>query len=499
MSIPLTISKRITAFRAASLSAACLLTFGSWSFSAGAIDRSQKPSPGPAPEAAFPDFTTKVLPNGLKVFVITDDRKPSVTFRLLIKGGALYDGEKAGLSGFVATLLNRGTKTRDAMTFAQESDFIGSIVEAASGADALSIGAGGLTKYTDKILDLMVDATLNPTFPEDQFAKEQKKALSAIAAEKQQPAQLAGKVAAKVVYGTEHPYGHYRTEESVAAITRDDLVKYRDTWFVPNNATLAIVGDVQPDEIIARVEKAFAAWQQKEVPVMKFDEAPKMEGLTVHLVDRPGSVQSNIIVTHPGPARNNPDTPEINVMNATLGGGFSGRLFQNLRERHGWTYGAYSAFDLQKLAGDFSANAETRNEVTAPAIQETLSEIKRLQDEPVPDAELELQREYNVGNYLLSLENAGRTAQRVQDIELYGLAPDFYKRYAKRMATTTASQVMELARHYLSVENVAIVVVGEAKQIQPELEKIGKVIVYGQDLKPRTGAENPKGEAPPSK
>jgi predicted Zn-dependent peptidase len=478
------------------------LALGAWILlgaSPAAIDRTQKPSPGPAPEAAFPDYTTKVLPNGLKVFVIQDDRKPSVTFRLLIKGGSSLDGDKPGLSGFVASMLNRGTKTRDATTFAQESDFIGSSVEAASGSDAISIGAGGLTKYTDKILELLVDATLNPTFPGEQFLKEQKKALSGIAAEKQQPQALAAKMATRVVYGPEHPYGRYRTEESVASIARDDLLKYHQTWFAPNNATLAIVGDVQPDEIISRAEKAFSGWQQKDVPPMDFPEPPKMEGLTVHLVDRPGSVQSNIIITHPGPPRKNPDTAEINVMNATLGGGFSGRLFQNLRERHGWTYGAYSAFDLQKLAGDFSANAETRNEVTAPAVQETLAEIKRLQSEPVPDAELELQREYNVGNYLLSLENASRTAQRVQDIELYGLDPDFYKRYAKRMASTTASQVLELARHYLSVENVAIVVVGEAKQIQPELEKIGKVVLYNQDLKPQGDAGNSKAEPPSSK
>ncbi len=450
-----------------------------------AIDRSRKPEPGPAPEAAFPDYTTRELPNGLKVFVIQDDRKPSVTFRLLIKGGASQDGDKPGLSGFVGTLLNRGTKTRDAMKFATESDSIGAQIESASGADAISVSAGGLTKYTDTLLELLVDATLNPTFPAEQFAKEQKKALSALAAEKQQPESLAGKLAARVVYGAEHPYGRYRTEESVAAITRDDLVKYHDTWFAPNNATLAIVGDVQADDILARVAKAFAGWQRKDVPTTTFPVAPKVNGLTIHLVDRPGSVQSNIVVTNPGPARSASDVPEINVTNATLGGGFSGRLFQNLREKHGWTYGAYSVFDMQKLAGDFAAQAETRNEVTAPAIEETLKEIKRLQTEPVPAPELELQREYNVGNYLLSLESAGRTAQRVQDIELYGLDPDFYKLYAKRMASTTAEQVQATAQKYLSTENVALVVVGEAKQIQPSLEKIGKVVLYDQELKPK--------------
>jgi zinc protease len=447
-----------------------------------AIDRSKKPEPGPAPEAAFPDYNTKVLPNGLKVFVIQDDRKPSVTFRLLIKGGSSVDGEKAGLSGFVATLLNRGTKTRDALAIAQQSDYIGSRLEASTGADALSVGASALTKYTDKILELLVDVTLNPVFPEEQFAKEQKKALSGLAAEKQQPEILGGKLAARVVYGAEHPYGRYRTEESVKSITRDDLVKYHETWFAPNNATLAIVGDVDPAIVIPQVERAFVAWEKKTLPASDAKAPAETKGLSIHLVDRPGSVQSNIIVAELGPARNNPDTPELNVLNATLGGGFSGRLFQNLREKHGWTYGAYSAFDMQKLVGGFTASAETRNEVTAPATQEILKEIKRLQDEAVPESELELQRQYNVGNYLLSLENAGRTAQRVQDIDLYGLPEDFYKKYAKRMASTTSAKVQELAKKYLSIENIAIVVVGEAKQVQPELEKIGPVTVYDLEL-----------------
>ncbi|RYD69700.1 MAG: insulinase family protein [Verrucomicrobiaceae bacterium] len=179
-----------------------------------------------------------------------------------------------------------------------------------------------------------------------------------------------------------------------------------------------------------------------------------------------------------------PDVPELNVLNATLGGGFSGRLFQNLRERNGWTYGAYSAFDMRELAGLFEASAETRNEVTHLAIAETLKEIERLREEPVPEEELELQRQYNVGNYLLSLENAGRVAQRVQDIDLYDLPADFYKTYAKKMATVTPSEMQELARKYLDAKNAAVIVVGEAKDVKPGLEKLGKVTVYDTDLKP---------------
>ena len=448
-----------------------------------AIDRSQKPAPGPAPAAAFPDYTTATLQNGLKVFVIEDDRKPAVTFRLIIKGGSLHDGEKPGLSDLVASLLNRGTKSRDALTFAKESDFIGSRLEASSGPDSLAVSAGGLTKYTGQILDLLVDAVVNPVFPQDQFAREQKKALSQLAAEKQQPSALASKLAGRVVFGP-HPYGAMTTEASVLATTREDVITYHKNWFAPNNATLAVVGDVKAAEIMPLLEKAFAAWPQHEVPVAKFSDPPAMNGVTIHLIDRPGSVQSNIVISQPGPPRSGPDTPELNVMNATLGGGFSGRLFQNLREKHGWTYGASSAFDMRRYGGAFEATTETRNDVTAPAITETLGEMRRLREEPVPGPELELQRQYNVGNYLLSLENAARTAQRVQDIELYGLPADFYKRYAARMAGVTPSQVQSLAKSYLSLENTAIVVVGEAKQIAPELEKLGKVVVYDTALKP---------------
>jgi predicted Zn-dependent peptidase len=447
------------------------------------IDRTKQPAPDPAPAASFPDYRTVTLPNGLKVFVIEDDRKPTVTFRMIIRSGSIADGDKKGSAGFVAGLLNRGTESRDAATFALETDSLGVKVEAAGGQDGISISAGGLTKYTDRILDLFSDAVLHPAFAPAQFARVQRQSLSALEAEKQQPSSLAEKLAGKVVYGS-FPYGNYLTPEDVKAIQRDDLVAFHKANFLPNNASLAIVGDVKADAILPLIEKTFGAWQKGEVPALKLPEVPKLKGLTIHLVDRPGSVQSNIIVLSDAPPRNNPDLPELNVVNATLGGGFSGRLFQNLREQHGWTYGSSSAFDYKKLAGNFQATAETRNEVTGPAVAEILKEINRIREEPAKDAEIALQRQYNVGNYLLSLENTARTAQRVQDIDLYGLPADFYKTYAKRMSVVTPAQVEELAKKYLTSENVAIVVVGEAKEIKPELDKIGKVVVYDQELKP---------------
>ncbi len=446
------------------------------------IDRTQKPEPGPAPEAAFPDYKESTLPNGLKIFVIEDDRKPTITLRLLIKSGAVAEGPKTGLASMTAALLTRGTAKRDAATFAQQTDFIGAEITASAGPDSLAVGVSGLTKYTNELLELFSEAVLQPAFPADQFAKVQRQTLSGLAAEKQQPAALAAKLSGKILYGM-HPYGAYRTVETTKAITREDLVAFHKAHFLPNNATLAVVGDVHTAAILPLLEKALGGWARGEVPKLELPAFPENDKVSVHVVDRPGSVQSNIIVQQAGPKRNTPDLPGINVLNSTLGGGFSGRLFQNLREKHGWTYGAYSAFDSRQLGGSFEASAETRNEVTAPAIGETLKEIERIRTEPIPEAELQLQRQYNVGNYLLSLENVTRTATRVQDIDLYGLPPDFYKHYAKRMSDVTPAAAQELAQKYLHPEQAEIIVVGEASQIRSELGKFGPVTVYDTDLK----------------
>ncbi len=446
------------------------------------IDRTQKPEPSPPPASAFPDYRTETLPNGLRVFIIEDDRKPTVTFRLIIRSGSLFD-PKTGTADFTAELLNRGTATRDAAAFALATDSIGVAIESDASTDAISVSAAGLTKYTPQILDLFSDAVFHPAFPAEQFAKLQRQTLSSLEEEKQQPAKLAAKLTGKVLYGG-HPYGAYLTPATVQALTRDDLIAFHKEHFGPNNATLAIVGDVKAADILAEVTRVFGGWKKCDPRMMKMAAPPAMHGLSIHLLDRPGSVQSNIVIVQPGPPRANPDTPEINVLNAALGGGFSGRLFQNLREKHGWTYGAYSAFDMRKFGGGFQASAETRNEVTTPAIVETLKELSRLADEPVPEPELALQRQYNVGNYLLSLESTARTAQRVQDIDLFGLPADFYKTYATRMAAVTPDKVQDLAKKYLSTTDLAIIVVGEAKEVQPALEKIGQVTVYDQDLQP---------------
>jgi predicted Zn-dependent peptidase len=452
----------------------------------GDIDRSHPPAPGPEPVASFPDYQTATLPNGLKIFVIENHREPTVTFRLLIRSGEALDGDKPGLADMTAALLNRGTSHRSAAQFAEETDFLGASVEAGAGPDSTEVSANGLVKDAAKLIDLFADAALNPVFPAEEVALEQRQEISELEADKQRPGTLAERLRDKLIFGPTNPYGAYSTEASLSAISREDLAGFHARFFSPDNATLAIVGDVHAADIIPVIGKAFASWQSAgKVPDQsKLADVPAPPtSRVIYLVDRPGSVQSTILVAGKGMARDNPDTPEFNVVDSVLGGGMSGRLFQNLRERHGYTYGSGSTMEMNRWAGVFSASAEVRNEVTVPAIQEILGEITRLDNEPVPEPELAMQRQFLAGNYLLSLENPRRTAERVQAIDLYGLPADFYRTYARRVGDVSAPTVQALAKKYLVPEQMTIVVVGEAKDIKAPLEKLGTVKVYDTDLK----------------
>ncbi|MCX6968172.1 MAG: pitrilysin family protein [Verrucomicrobia bacterium] len=451
---------------------------------AATLDRTHPPAAGPLPTATFPDPVTETLSNGLKVFVLPIHKQPMVTFRLLVKSGDVFDGGKPGLAALTAALLNKGTDALTASEFAKKTDFLGISVEAGSGDDALTVTASGLSCYSNEILGFLRDAALRPTFRQEEVDKEKMKMVSNLAQKKMDPEDLSARLRDKLIYG-EHPYGAYATPESVQSITRDDLVQFHGHYFQPNNATLVIVGDVEPSAVLAQVKEAFAglkpAPEAAETKALR--EFPPVKGVTVHVVDRPGSVQSAILVAARGIAKNNPDAPQLSVVNSVLGGGMSGRLAENLREKHGFTYGASSGFSAKKLGGTFSAEAEVRNAVTGAAVEEILNELKRISSEPIPENELALQRSLLVGNFLMSVENERRLGERLQEIDLYGLPKDFYKTYAKKIAGLKPEKAAELARKYIDPNDLVIVVVGEAKEIVPQLEKFGKVTVYDTDLK----------------
>lgn len=447
------------------------------------IDRTKKPPAGAPPKASFPDYSTASLKNKLKVFIVEDHDQPLVTFRLLFKSGSEFDGDKSGLANFTCDLLTKGTTKRSSTEFAKETDFIGANIGAGSADDYMSMSGSGLKKHMDKILVLFTDALFNPIFSQEELEKARKQALSGLTYSKSDPNSLLGNLQITLAFN-KHPYSNFEKEKTLKAVTRDDVVKFHNMFFIPNNATLAVVGDVTSKEIVPVLERYFGSWTKGTVPASEFPQPDPIKGVTVHIVDRQGSVQSNIAVLRTGMKRNNKDFVHLSVVNSLLGGGFSGRLFQNLREKHGFTYGAYSSLDTRKMAGSFNASADVRKVATDSAITEILHEMKRLQTEPVTDKELTLQKDYLSGNYLLSLENAGTTASRVQNIDLYGLPGDYFKNYVNEIQSVSFKQVQELAKKYLAVDNIAIAVVGDAKELKPKLEKFGPVTVYNTDIEP---------------
>lgn len=448
------------------------------------LDRSKPPEGGPLPSQSFPSFETIELKNGLKVFLLHSKRQPMITYKLLIDsrpGGTPIPGTL----DLLASLLNKGTTKHDADAFAEATDFIGASVEAAGADDGISIYATGLSKYQRQILDLLTEAITDPLLPAEQLEKERAKLYAQLESERKEPDSLAAKLRDRVIYGGEHPYAKFPTPESVAEIKREDVEALYKATFLPGNALLAVVGDFDPKIMRTELDETLGQWKAGSFTIPESKKIEPVEGITIHLVDRPESVQSNILVAENGIAKNHPKVAEATLLNVILGGGFSGRLFQNLREKHGFTYGSYSEFIRKRDGGAFVASAEVRNEVTAAAVQEILNEIRRLATDAIEEKELKLNKSYLAGNYVISLENDRRTADRVQELNFYKMDPDFYANYVKRVENATAEDLKALAAELLKPEDLAIIVVGKASEVQAQLEKIGKVIVYDEDLKPK--------------
>lgn len=448
------------------------------------IDITKQPAPGPAPRVAMPVPFSETLPNGLKVFIVTNATQPVVMFRLLVKSGSETDPpDKAGVASFTAGLLVKGTATRNALAFAEQADSRGISIEASATDDYATLTASGLKKHMTAMLDLMTDALLHPSFPQDELEKDRTQTLSGLVSSKKSPSDLSNNLEITVGFNA-HPYAQFQTEATVKAITRDDLVAQHARCYIPNNATLAIVGDVTPNDIMPLLRRYFGDWKKAALPAPSYPPQAPLSGKTIHLIDL-GSSQSqttlSVLVT--GIPRNHPDWMPLILANSILGGGFSGRLFQNLRESHGFTYGAYSNPDGRCMAGVWTASADVRREATDSAATEILREMERMRTEPVPDTELEMHKQYAAGTFLLSLEQPSTTASYVQFADLFKLPKDYYSTFTARLMAVTAADIQRVARTYFNTANVAITAVGDATAIKTPLERIAPVTLYDTDIK----------------
>jgi len=440
------------------------------------VDRTKQPPAAPAPAASFPAYEEFTLKNGLRVFFVRDSR-PLVTFRMLVRGGRSVDGDLPGLGEAAADLLTQGTTKRSAEQYADEIDFIGGGVSASVSDDAIEVIGGGLRSQTEALLDLFADAVKNPAYPAEELDKYKQEQISGLQAQMAQPSWLVTQAVNRLLYGGS-AYGQVRTAPAIMGLTREKIRNYHDTYFVPGNAVMAVVGDFTPKELRANLESKLGDWAPGAVPTLARPDFPERTGRRIILIDRPAAVQSNIRVVAGGPLFNDPIRPKTSILASILGGGSTARLYMNLRETHGYTYGSYSFFDANLYSGRFIAQAEVRNSVTDSALAEMLHEIERIQKENVPREELDRTVQAAEGTFLLSVAEPNITAQRVLFIQQYDLPKNYYNNLLDVYRSVTPTDVKELARRYLNPDNLAIVVVGRASEIQSGLERFGTVEVW---------------------
>ena len=445
----------------------------------GQIDRTQPPSPGPAPQVQIGDYRTFTLDNGMKVIVVENDKIPVVSFQLSLDIDPVMEHDAKGYVNMAGSLMRAGTSNRSKAEIDEEIDFIGASLSTYS----TGMFASSLSRHTPRLLDLMSDILLNPDFPEEELKREVNQTISGLSTVMSDAGAMVDNVSTRLVYGENHPYGEVATQETVSNITREMVVDYYNTYFKPNVAYMTIVGDISTGEAKELMSRYFADWQPGEVPSHTYETPLPPESTTVAFANRAGAVQSIVAVSHPVVLQpGDPDAINASVMNSILGGGvFSGRLMQNLREDKGYTYGARSSLSSDRLTGRFNVRTEVRNSVTDSTITEILYEMDRIINEPVDEESLELVKNFMNGSFARSLENPRTIAGFALNIERYNLPEDYYDTYLERLSKVSAADVQRVAGRYLRPENTHIIVGGNQPEVAGTLEKFsgkGEVLLF---------------------
>lgn len=448
------------------------------------LDRSVRPEPAPSEELEFGEYKLYTLDNGLRIIVVKDDKLPRVAFSMLVDRDPIKEGDKAGYVGLAGEMLRQGTTNRPKDKLDEEIDFMG----ASLFTSATSIYTAGLSKYTDELVEIMADVALNPAFPKEEFDKLKKQSLSDIKQAKESPNALSSRLFQSTTFGLDHPYGELRSEATIDSIELSDCQDYYQKYWAPNQTIIAVVGDISNWKAKRLIKKHFGDWARKEVPSNEYEAPASPTGQVVNFMNRSSSAQSvikigNTIDLKPG----SEDIVKLALANQILGVGSMGRLFQNIREDKGYTYGAYSSYDDDRLIGSFSANASVRNEVTDSAITEFLYEFKRMHEETVDAKTLQDAKNYISGSFGRALESPRTIARFALNIERYGLPKNYYENYLKRLNALTAEEVQEAARKYIKLNALNITVVGKASEVAGGLEQFGPITYYdflGQETDP---------------
>jgi len=432
------------------------------------IDRSHSPVLGPPPKVSLPPIATRQLPNGLKLIIVEQHELPLADFILVIGSGGTVDPTgKAGVANLTAAMLTEGAGKRSSLEIADQQAFLGIGLNTGSNWDASTISLHTPTAQMDSALALFADIVLRPTFPMAEFERIRKNRLTDLIQIKDRPTVIANQAYASILYGSTHPYGQplIGTEASINSIVSTDLVNFYKTHFFANNSTLIIVGDVNPDQIERKIASMFGSWQQGAVAEYHLADAPKAGGTTVYLIDKPGAAQSSFRIGSIGVPRSTKDYFALTVMNTILGGSFTSRLNQNLRETHGYTYGARSGFDMRRAAGPFTASAEVVAAKTDSGLIEFMKELNAIRD-TVPAVELQKTKRYLQLGLPADFETTQQIAGALVPVALYNLPLDYYNNYVQSIEAITQADVQRVAREYINPASLVIVIVGDRKSIE---------------------------------
>lgn len=436
--------------------------------------RESPPPPLAMKQVDFPPYEIRTMANGLRVLVVSHHEEPSVSFRLLVRAGAVQEPpDKPGVASFVAALLNQGTTTKSSAEIATIIDSAGGLIGVGSGNELAYVNGAVVKDRTDVALSLIADIAQRPAFAPSEIALQQRQAISSLQVAYDDPNYIAGLVFDKLVFGS-HPYGRptQGTPASIAQLTRDDLVQFHRTWFVPNNALLAIVGDLTADEAFAAAEKAFGGWARGEVPAVTTPDPPAPARRIV-VVDRPGSAQTEIRVGHRAIQRTHPDYVTFDMAIRILGGEGANRLFGVLRSDRALTYGAAAELHTFRTSGQVIAETDTRTAGTSESLRLMVDEFWRLQRETVGSAELKGAQDFIAGNFPLSIETPSAIAEQVLARLFYGLDPSEIETYVDRVSRTTPGDIQRVSRVLLRPDALTIVLVGDASAFANDLRSMG--------------------------
>jgi predicted Zn-dependent peptidase len=458
-------------------------------------DISLLPKSKPDPKLSLPAVQRRKLSNGLEVLVVEHHELPVVSMNLVMKMGAAGDpASKAGLASLTADMLDEGTATRDALQVSEQLSRIGSSLQIAAGLDSTTAELRTLTRHLDRALDIYADVLTNPAFPEQELQRLRAQRLAALRQQKDNPQAVANLVFQSVVYGRNHPYGRPLAgdEASLQSLSADDVRRFYETYYRPNNSALIVVGDVKPDAVVAKLEKAFASWKSGHVPAVDVSAAPvQRDQSMIYFIDRPGSVQSVIQIGQVAAPRSSPDYFPLFVMNRILGGGASARINMNLREDKGYTYGANSAISFRRGAGPFMTQAPVQGFSTKESVMEFMKELRGIRGEmPVGPAELDAAKQAIVRGFPRGFETPDQIANQLELIVTYDLPDTYFNSYIERVQAVTLEDVNRVANRYIQPDRLAVVIVGDRKTVEQSLRSLdglgGRISFVDNEGRPAT-------------